>query len=98
MGSNNLIQEVIHGWTNVWSNCQANKKVDQEMSRGIQEMWTEATGSMWPRPWKFTAGEYDIHLLKFAELIVGEMAQHLTNIGHDSSREAVVKHFQTLLD
>jgi hypothetical protein len=63
----------------------------------IQDMWVEATGSIWPRPYKFTAGEYDIHLLKFAELIfneaVAEVNQHLTNIGQDHVREQVEKHF-----
>jgi hypothetical protein len=42
------------------------------MNERIQELWEEATVSMWPRPGKFTAGEYDYHLEKFAELIVAE--------------------------
>lgn len=42
------------------------------MNERIKEMWEEATVSVWPRPGKFTAGEYDYHLEKFAELIVGE--------------------------
>lgn len=42
------------------------------MNERIKTMWVEATGSMWPRPYKFTAGEYDTHLEKFAELIVRE--------------------------
>ena len=44
------------------------------MHERIKEMWEEATVSMWPRPGKFTAGEYDYHLEKFAELIVRECA------------------------
>ena len=40
------------------------------MNERIKEMWEEATVSVWPRPGKFTAGEYDHHLAKFAELIV----------------------------
>ena len=42
------------------------------MNERIKEMWEEATVSVWPRPGKFTAGEYDHHLAKFAELIVRE--------------------------
>jgi hypothetical protein len=42
------------------------------MNERIKEMWEEATVSVWPRPGKFTAGEYDYHLEKFAELIVQE--------------------------
>lgn len=38
----------------------------------IKELWVEATGSIWPKPNKFTAGEYDHHLLKFAELVITE--------------------------
>ena len=30
---------------------------------------------------------------KFAELILAQALQHLTNIGHDASREALEKHF-----
>ncbi len=42
------------------------------MNERIKELWEESTVSMWPRPGKFTAGEYDYHLEKFAELIVAE--------------------------
>ena len=42
------------------------------MNERIKEMWEEATVSVWPRPGKFTAGEYDYHLAKFAEFIVRE--------------------------
>jgi hypothetical protein len=42
------------------------------MNERIQQLWEEATVSTWPRPGKFTAGEYDYHLKKFAELIVKE--------------------------
>ena len=44
------------------------------MNERIKELWEEATVSTWPRPGKFTAGEYDYHLEKFAELIVKECA------------------------
>lgn len=49
------------------------------MNERIQEMWAEATGSVWPRPHKFTAGEYDIHLEKFAELIIQDCCKVLEN-------------------
>lgn len=42
------------------------------MNEKIKELWEEATGSCWPRPGKFTAGEYDYHLEKFAKLVVNE--------------------------
>ena len=45
------------------------------MNERIKELWEEATMSTWPRPGKFTAGEYDYHLKKFAELIVRECAE-----------------------
>ena len=44
------------------------------MNERIKEIWEEATVSVWPRPGKFTAGEYDYHIEKFAELIVQECA------------------------
>ena len=42
------------------------------MNKRIKELWEEGTFISWPRPGKFTAGEYDYHLEKFAELIVQE--------------------------
>jgi len=42
------------------------------MNKRIKELWVEGTGSTWPRPGKFTAGEYDYNLEKFAELIIKE--------------------------
>ncbi len=36
---------------------------------------------------------YPAGMEEFARLIVGECCQHLTNIGHDSSREQLEKHF-----
>ena len=49
------------------------------MNERIKELWEEATVSTWPRPGKFTVGEYDYHLEKFAELIVRECAGHIMN-------------------
>ena len=51
------------------------------MNERIKELWEEATVSTWPRPGKFTAGEYDYHLAKFAELIVRECEQRLRKEG-----------------
>lgn len=42
------------------------------MNEQIKTMWEESTGSVWPAPGKFTAGEYDYNLEKFAELIIRE--------------------------
>jgi hypothetical protein len=77
------------------------------MNERIKELWEEATVSMWPRPGKFTAGEYDYHLEKFAELIVREMCQVInadcelqmrqrviTNLGGlTQARELIKQHF-----
>ena len=71
------------------------------MNERIKELWEEATVSTWPRPGKFTAGEYDYHLKKFAELIVKECA-HLVGgytkeneFGTDvkEAHEEITKHF-----
>jgi hypothetical protein len=40
------------------------------MNHPIKQMWEDATGSVWPRPGKFTAGEYDHNLEKFAQLLI----------------------------
>lgn len=42
------------------------------MNEQLRELWEEATGSTWPHPGKFTAGEYDYQLEKFAEMIIQE--------------------------
>jgi hypothetical protein len=47
------------------------------MNERIKSMWEVATGSVWPMKGKFTAGEYDHNLEKFAELIVRECAEKL---------------------
>ena len=65
-------------------------------------MWEESTGSVWPRPGKFTAGEYDIHLEKFAELIVRECVDRIKRVGiledieieGDMIADAVKEHFR----
>jgi hypothetical protein len=72
------------------------------MNERIKEIWEEATVSVWPRPGKFTAGEYDYHIEKFAELIVKECAQVClsqrdpANLNYKPSErfaEAVKQHF-----
>jgi hypothetical protein len=47
------------------------------MNERIKEMWEESTGSMFPRSGSFTAGEYDYHLEKFAELIARDFAHYV---------------------
>ena len=61
------------------------------MNERIKELWEEATVSTWPRPGKFTAGEYDYHLEKFAELIVTEclMKVHGAKIRNESYTELI---------
>jgi len=44
------------------------------MNERIKELWLDGAQSLWPRPGKCTAGEYDYNLEKFAELIVRECA------------------------
>ena len=63
------------------------------MNERIQELWEEATVSMWPRPGKFTAGEYDYHLEKFAELIVRECAEVAYKRSVHSGPSDIFKHF-----
>ncbi len=69
------------------------------MNERIKEMWEEATVSVWPRPGKFTAGEYDHHLAKFAELIVREcqhrVEQYINECGEIASmpKSVIMKHF-----
>jgi len=71
------------------------------MNERIKEMWEEATVSVWPRPGKFTAGEYDYHLEKFAKLIVRECIEEFRGeVQHwydwevdDEMLEQVKKHF-----
>ncbi len=50
------------------------------MNERIKELWEEATVSTWPSPGKFTAGEYDYHLKKFAELIVQECMSQIEEV------------------
>ena len=67
------------------------------MNERVIAHWEEATGSVWPRPYKFTAGEYDIHLKKFAELIVKECA-HIAEVNQAENMgwnigEIIKEHF-----
>jgi len=68
------------------------------MNERIRELWTETTQRVWPRPGKFTAGEYDYHLEKFAELIVKECGVALSPMLRDmisrgQAYELIKKHF-----
>jgi hypothetical protein len=66
------------------------------MNERIKEIWEEATVSVWPRPGKFTAGEYDYHIEKFAELIVRECASICYNSGFadpDAHAQNLLFHF-----
>ena len=63
------------------------------MNERIKEMWEETTVSVWPRPGKFTAGEYDYHLEKFAELIVQECAEVAYKRSVHSGPSDIFKHF-----
>ena len=53
------------------------------MNERIKELWEESTLSLWPRPGKFTAGEYDYNLKAFAELIVQECGVALSPMLRD---------------
>jgi hypothetical protein len=65
------------------------------MNERIKEMWEESTGSMFPRPGSFTAGEYDYHLEKFAELIVRECVEYYrSQVGETSEPHTrTLEHF-----
>jgi hypothetical protein len=69
------------------------------MNERIRELWLDGAQSLWPRPGKCTAGEYDYNLEKFAELIVRECARvafesDLTMaIGQWGADSAILKHF-----
>ncbi len=60
------------------------------MNERIRELWEEATVSTWPRPGKFTAGEYDYHLEKFAELIIRDCAEMMPQ---DNLYKMILKRF-----
>jgi hypothetical protein len=40
------------------------------MNERIKTLWEESTLSCWPRPGKFTAGEYDYNLEAYTKAIV----------------------------
>jgi hypothetical protein len=61
-----------------------------KMNERIRELWEEATVSTWPRPGKFTAGEYDYHLEKFAELIIRDCAEMMPQ---DNLYKMILKRF-----
>jgi hypothetical protein len=67
------------------------------MNDHINRMWEESTGSVWPRPGKFTAGEYDSQLAKFAELIIRECAR-VDSEANNPDHEDGVTYNQTILE
>ena len=42
------------------------------MNEKVKQLWEKATESGWPRPGKFTAGEYDYLMERFCPLKVGD--------------------------
>lgn len=54
------------------------------MNERIKQLWEDSTKSCWPKPGKFTAGEYDYNLTEFAELIVKECAKVCADVGMQS--------------
>ena len=59
------------------------------MNEQIKTMWEEATGSVWPRPGKFTAGENEANLTKFAKLIIRECALQIADVRIENDFEPV---------
>lgn len=70
------------------------------MNMRIKELAEQAglKTELWNNPEPFVIYKEDVlnpgGLEKFAELVVKECLQHLTNIGHDHSRECLEEHFQ----
>ena len=66
------------------------------MNEKIKELWEKTTCSSWPRPGKFTAGEYDHNLLVFAKSIMLECADACSNprCGRDRTAQELIRdHF-----
>ena len=65
------------------------------MNHSVKAMWEEATHCIWPKPGKFTAGEYDTHLENFAKLIVLECAKLANQHDCNNSGNAgeILNHF-----
>ena len=57
------------------------------MNERIKELWEEATVSTWPRSGKFTAGEYDYHLEKFAELLIAECKENFAKVWYEQGMD-----------
>lgn len=45
------------------------------MNDRAKTLWEETTLSIWPRPGKFTAGEYDYNLEAYTESVIRECAR-----------------------
>ena len=62
----------------------------------IKELWERTTRCSYPRPGKFTAGEYDIHIDAFAKAIIDEaiqVARKADNEDKEYAWFALEKHF-----
>ena len=62
------------------------------MNERIKQLWLDGAQSLWPRPGKCTAGEYDYNLEAFAKLIVQECVNIL------EKPEYVMTHPEELTD
>lgn len=67
------------------------------MNDRAKTLWEESTLSIWPRPGKFTAGEYDYNLEAYTESVIRECAKVYWNIDsseqHSEYVDALKKHF-----
>ena len=68
----------------------------------INQIWEGSTQSSWPRPGKFTAGEYDYNLEAFAKNIVKECVNRIRAYdlvpGHSAKWEDIYEIHARLLD
>ena len=64
-----------------------------ELSVEAERLADEATNAFNDETGNWICTWNEVYDQKFAELIIRECCQHLTNIGHDSSREQLEKHF-----
>lgn len=67
------------------------------MNDRAKTLWEETTLSIWPRPGKCTAGEYDYNLEAYTESVIRECAKVYWGIDngeqHSEYVDALKKHF-----
>lgn len=66
------------------------------MNELIKELWEDSTSSCWPKPGKFTAGEYDYNLEAFAKTIMDKCAvacSHSSCGKENSAEDLINKYF-----